>query len=197
MHFSFFFPIVDKVYKDTPEMGLNTSVWYILRVLVALFDNYDGSGDLFVLLFSQEQRNNIYCLLHVQGCQWHWIMLYFWWTYFLFLINTGGLLLIGQRSGYIGGLSAVGEGDHTCLLRSLFPILLFLPNRVYVGSFPLSPFSMEVLWVLNIGPSHLFPNAWSYIKAFKMVYEELVVTLMVEVLFSFYTTEPLNKWKKT
>lgn len=66
-NFSSFFSVVDRVYKDTPEMGLNTSVGYILRVLVALFDDYDGSVDLFVLLFSQEQRNNIYRLLHVQG----------------------------------------------------------------------------------------------------------------------------------
>lgn len=117
------------------------SFFFLLFVpFLYLFLQAHRSGDLFVLLFSQEQRNNIYRLLHVQGRRWHWIILYFWWTHFLFSINTGGLLLIGQRSGYIGGLFAVGEGDHTCLLRSLFPILLFLPQSGICGFFSPFPF---------------------------------------------------------
>ncbi|KAI5405521.1 hypothetical protein KIW84_052347 [Lathyrus oleraceus] len=48
---------------------------------------------------------------------------------------------------------------------------------------------MEILRVLNIVPSQLFPNTLGYIRAFERVCEDLDVTPTMGVLFSFYTTK--------
>lgn len=76
-------------------------------------------------------------------------------------------------------------------LSPYFYFYLPFVNYMWVA-FPFSPFYMEVLRVLNIEPSQLFPNDWGNMRAFEMVYEELYVTPVVGVFFSFYTTRSTN-----
>lgn len=85
---------------------------------------------------------------------------------------------------------SVREGDHTCFPQPSISLLLFLPH-LYQGYesffFPFSPFSIEVTRVLNITPTQLFPNSWGFIRAFEMARDDLEVTPIAWVFFSFYT----------
>lgn len=111
--------VASKIYEDTFELGL--------RLRVRSFDDWDDGGDyLFVLLFFQEQKDNVYLLRRVQGCRRYWILLYFWRTNPLFLIKNGGFFFKGWKPYYSRGLLAIREGDHTRLPISSFPILLHL-----------------------------------------------------------------------
>lgn len=56
--------------------------------------------------------------------------------------------------------------------------------------FAIPPVSMDILRVLNVVPSQLFPNSWAYTKAFEMVCDDQVITPTVGVFFSLYTTKP-------
>lgn len=51
--------------------------------------------------------------------------------------------------------------------------------------FHCSPFSIEVMRVLNIAPTQLFSNSWGFIKAFETACEYLDVTPALGVFFIF------------
>lgn len=51
------------------------------------------------------------------------------------------------------------------------------------------PFSMDFLRVLNATHSQLFPNSWAYTNAFEKACDDLVITPIVRVFFSFYNTK--------
>lgn len=137
----------------------------------------------FVILLFSWTRDNVYPLCHVQGRWRYWIVL----TNPPFPIRNEGFLFRGWISGYSEGLFSVEKGGHARLLWSYFSILLLLPpfQQGYKGYFPSYPFPMEVLRILNIASSQLFPNSWGYIKAFKMVCEDVDATLTVVVFFLF------------
>lgn len=87
----------------------------------------------------------------------------------------------------------------TTLVSSDPPSLYFyfyLPFIEDMGViFPISPFSIEILRVLNIMPSQLLSHNWGFIKAFEMVCEDLDVTPIVRVFFSFYTSRSMKgRW---
>lgn len=68
-------------------------------------------------------------------------------------------------------------------------LLLPLCHQGYRCFSPLFPFSMEVLRVINVAPSQLFPSSWGYINTFKMVNKYLVIKSTMGVFLSIYTSK--------
>lgn len=61
-------------------------------------------------------------------------------------------------------------------------ILLPLPHFYQGNKDPFPTFSIEVLRILNVASSQLFPNVYGYIRTFEMVCKNLDVTSTVEVI---------------
>lgn len=57
-----------------------------------------------------------------------------------------------------------------------------------VQSIPFDDFQIELLWMLNVAPTQLYPNTWMAIQAFQIVYKACSLTLNLALFFHHFHT---------
>jgi hypothetical protein len=92
-------------------------------------------------------------------------------------------------------LEPVEEGEYVTCVPSSEPAFFYMYTRFIEDFhlyFPFTQFQMSMLRVLNVAPTQLSPNSWSFIKAFELVCFGLDISEpSVVVFFSFYHIKSL------
>ena len=59
---------------------------------------------------------------------------------------------------------------------------------------PFSDFQHEVLCWTKLSPSQIHPNSYAFMRAFKLVYEQLKIPVFKNVFFAIFTVQRGNDW---
>jgi hypothetical protein len=93
-------------------------------------------------------------------------------------------------------LEPVGEGEYVTGVPSSGPTSFYMYTKFIEDFhlyFPFSEFQQSMLRVLNIAPTQLSANSWSFIKAFELICFGLdILDPSVAVFFSFYHIKNLS-----
>lgn len=116
---------------------------------------------LFVLLISQEQKDNGYLFCCVQGQRGHLTLLHFWWVNPLF---PNGVKLSFSEDKEMVIPEACSPSKRVTTLGSSNPpppyfyvYLPFIKDMMFLFLF--YPFFIQVMRIFNITPTQLFPNS--------------------------------------
>jgi hypothetical protein len=92
-------------------------------------------------------------------------------------------------------LEPVDAGEYVTSVHTTDPAFFYMYTHFIKDFhlyFPFSEFQMSMLRVLNVAPTQLSPNSWSFIKAFELVCFGLDISEpSVAVFFSFYHIKKL------
>jgi hypothetical protein len=92
-------------------------------------------------------------------------------------------------------LEPVGEDEYVTSVHTNEPAFFYMYThfiRDFHLYFPFTHFQTSMLRALNVAPSQLSPNSWSFIKAFELVSFGVDISeASVAVLFSFYYIKSL------
>jgi hypothetical protein len=92
-------------------------------------------------------------------------------------------------------LEPVEAGEYVTSIHTADPPFFYMYThfvRDFHLYFPFSDFQTSILRVLNVAPSQLSPNSWSFIKAFELICFGLDISEpSVAVFFSFYDIKKL------
>jgi hypothetical protein len=90
----------------------------------------------------------------------------------------------------------VGEDEYVTFVHTTEPVFFYMYTnfiRNFHLYFPFIDFQTSMLRALNIAPTQLSPNSWSFIKAFELVCFGLdILEPSVAVFFSFYHLKSLS-----
>jgi hypothetical protein len=93
-------------------------------------------------------------------------------------------------------LEPVGEDEYVTFVHTTEPVFFYMYTnfiRNFHLYFPFIDFQTSMLRALNIAPTQLSPNSWSFIKAFELVCFGLdILEPSVAVFFSFYHLKSLS-----
>jgi len=108
-------------------------------------------------------------------------------------LNCTPIIAKGISSGIIS-LERVSAIDSVChgqegATEKFFYMYMCHFSQLHVR-LPLDDFTMGVLRALNIAPTHLHPNSWAYMQAFRVLCQSLYLQPSPYAFLYFYDTRP-------